>query len=69
MADNFLEYHREDYEKKKAEWLRKKRHLPKSTQSRKNYRTSRRRITLIVNIKIGKDQMLLSFPIICLASS
>ena len=29
MADNFLEYHREDYEKKKAEWLRKKRHLPK----------------------------------------
>ena len=29
MADNFLAYHREDYEKKKAEWLRKKRHLPK----------------------------------------
>ena len=26
MADNFLEYHREDYEKKKAEWLS---HLPK----------------------------------------
>lgn len=30
MADNFLEYHREEYEKKKAEWLRKKRHLPKT---------------------------------------
>lgn len=29
MADNFLERHRRDYEIKKAEWLRKKRHLPK----------------------------------------
>lgn len=27
MADNFLEYHREDYERKKAAWLRKKKHL------------------------------------------
>ena len=36
MADNFLEYHREDYEKKKAEWLRKKRHLPKQ----RNYITA-----------------------------
>ena len=33
MADNFLEYHREDYEKKKAEWLRKKRHLPKVSRT------------------------------------
>ena len=40
-----------------------------STQGCKDHRTSRRRITLIVNIKIGKDQMLLSFPIICFASS
>ncbi len=24
MADNYLEYHREDYERKKAAWLRKK---------------------------------------------
>ena len=29
MADNFLERHREDYEQRKAAWLRKKRHLPK----------------------------------------
>jgi len=29
MADNFLERHHEEYEQKKAAWLRKKRHLPK----------------------------------------
>lgn len=29
MADNFLERHREEYEKRKAEWLRRKKHLPK----------------------------------------
>lgn len=29
MADNFLEKHREDYEQRKAAYLRKKRHLPK----------------------------------------
>ncbi len=29
MADNFLERHQEEYEAKKAAWLRKKRHLPK----------------------------------------
>ncbi len=29
MADNFLERRREDYEKRKQEWLRKKKHLPK----------------------------------------
>lgn len=28
MADNFLERHREEYEQRKAAWL-KKRHLPK----------------------------------------
>ncbi len=32
MADNFLERHQAKYEKRKAEWLRKKRHLPKTTQ-------------------------------------
>lgn len=26
MADNFLEKHYEDYERRKAEWLQKKRH-------------------------------------------
>ena len=30
MADNFLEKKRESYEAKKAEWLRKKKHLPKA---------------------------------------
>lgn len=29
MADNFLERHREEYELKKAAYLRKKKHLPK----------------------------------------
>lgn len=29
MADNFLERHREKYELRKAEWLRKKKHFPK----------------------------------------
>lgn len=27
MADNFLERHREEYEARKAEWQKKKRHL------------------------------------------
>lgn len=31
MADNYLEKHREEYETRKAEYLRKKKiHLPKS---------------------------------------
>lgn len=29
MADNFLERQRQDYEKRKAQWLRKKRGLPR----------------------------------------
>lgn len=29
MADNFLEKHYEEYEVRKAAYLRKKRHLPK----------------------------------------
>ncbi|MDO4160894.1 MAG: dehydrogenase [Prevotellaceae bacterium] len=29
MADNFLEKHQLEYEKRKEEWLRKKKHLPK----------------------------------------
>ncbi|PIN27440.1 dehydrogenase [Prevotella intermedia] len=27
MADNFLEKHHEEYEQRKAAWLRKKKHL------------------------------------------
>ena len=34
MADGFLEKHYEDYEARKAAWLRKKKHLPK-TRKRK----------------------------------
>ena len=30
MADVFLEKHHEDYEARKAAWLRKKKHLPKA---------------------------------------
>lgn len=29
MADNFLENHYEEYLRRKAEWLKKKKHLPK----------------------------------------
>lgn len=29
MADGFLEKHHEDYEARKAAWIRKKKHLPK----------------------------------------
>jgi hypothetical protein len=32
MADGYLEKHREEYEKRKAEWLRKKKHLPKTNR-------------------------------------
>ena len=28
MADNYLERHQAEYEKRKQEWLRKKKHLP-----------------------------------------
>lgn len=30
MADGYLEKRREDYEARKAAWLRKRKHLPKS---------------------------------------
>ena len=30
MADGFLEKHHEDYEARKAAWLRKKKHLSKT---------------------------------------
>jgi hypothetical protein len=29
MADNFLERQRQDYEERKAAWLRNKKHMPK----------------------------------------
>ena len=32
MADGYLEKHHEDYEARKAAWLRKKRHLPKAAK-------------------------------------
>ncbi|MBR6263096.1 MAG: dehydrogenase [Prevotella sp.] len=36
MADNYLEYRREAYEKLKKEWLRKKKHVPSSNHSTNN---------------------------------
>lgn len=33
MADNFIERHRAEYEKKKGEWLKKKSHSPKHISS------------------------------------
>ena len=32
MADGFLEKHHDEYETRKAEWLRRKRHLPKTNK-------------------------------------
>lgn len=32
MADNYLENKREDYERRKEEWMRKKKHLPVKKQ-------------------------------------
>ena len=34
MADNFLERHREEYEQRKAAWLRKKKHLERQPKTR-----------------------------------
>ncbi|MCH4147215.1 MAG: dehydrogenase [Prevotella sp.] len=34
MADNFLEKHREDYEARKAEWLRKRKGIPKTKRNK-----------------------------------
>ncbi|MBR1547504.1 MAG: dehydrogenase [Prevotella sp.] len=34
MADNFLEKHYEEYEARKAAWLRKKRHQPSMIKPR-----------------------------------
>ncbi len=35
MADNFLERHREDYERRKTEWLKNGRHFKKSDKRSK----------------------------------
>jgi hypothetical protein len=32
MADNYLEKRREAYEERKAEWLNKRKHLPKGSR-------------------------------------
>ena len=32
MADGYLENHYAEYEKRKADWLRKKKHLPKTNK-------------------------------------
>lgn len=34
MADNFLERHREEYEQRKAAWLRKKKHLSRQPKAK-----------------------------------
>ncbi len=34
MADNFLERHREEYELRKAAWLRKKKHLARQPKAK-----------------------------------
>lgn len=36
MADNFLEKHYEEYERRKAAYLLKKKHYPKSIKSKTN---------------------------------
>jgi hypothetical protein len=32
MADGFLEKHQQDYEARKAQWLRRQKHLPRQKQ-------------------------------------
>lgn len=39
MADNYLEYAREDYERRKAAWLRKKSHMPRKAKASTPLRT------------------------------
>ena len=34
MADGYLEKHQQDYEARKAAWLQKKKHLPKTFAER-----------------------------------
>lgn len=34
MTDNYLEYAREDYERRKQAWLRKKKKLPPDSQGK-----------------------------------
>ncbi|MBR1447297.1 MAG: dehydrogenase [Prevotella sp.] len=34
MADGYLEKHQQDYEARKADYLRRKRHLPPTTKPR-----------------------------------
>ena len=34
MADNFLERHREEYEQRKAAWLRKKKYLGRQLKAK-----------------------------------
>lgn len=34
MADNFLEYHREEYELRKKRWIAKKKHIKVSNRQR-----------------------------------
>ena len=41
MADNFLERHREDYEQRKAAWLRKKGHSRRRSPARLQRRLQR----------------------------
>lgn len=36
MADNFLEYHYEEYERRKAQWLAKSKHKTKSVSKKNN---------------------------------
>lgn len=42
MADNYLEYHREEYEKRKSMWLakRKKSHAPQKMNKNKSDSTN-----------------------------
>lgn len=42
MADGYLEKHQEEYEARKAEWLRKKKHLPSSKAAARKTSTASR---------------------------
>lgn len=53
MADNYLEYHREDYERKKVLWMAKKKrcHAPKRNNNPATSRLSAVALTNTINMK------------------
>ena len=58
MADTFLERHREDYEKRKAAWLRKKLHQPKPRKTGITFVARSSQMPPVRNINKPEDESL-----------